>query len=136
MAQDILLDFAAGPTAPDILSANLATSNASALTTSVDWGATAPAEFGFEIKLSTAASADAYCYLEVAWSHDDTDFSDTSNLDTVFAVKCTASSTVIAVGSYPVKARYCKFRLDNQSGGTVNDTGTALVLTDIAINQA
>ena len=103
------------------------------LTSAVDFGSPGPIAFGFELILTTLTSATAYCHLEIAWSHDNTDFSDTDNLETVAAVLCTASTDKKRVGAYPVKARYAKFRLRNESGGSIDGTAsnTALILTDI-----
>ena len=64
------------------------------------------------------------------WSHDDSDFSDVSNAETVVAVICTASTVAKKVGGFAVKARYAKFQLENQSGGTINSSATALLLFD------
>lgn len=137
MSQDILQDFAAGPSVT-LMSADVTDGNSSALTSSVDFGATAPVEFGYELILTTQASATSFAFLEVAWSHDNTDFSDTDNLEVITAVKCTASTDKKKVGKYPVMARYAQFRIRNESGGTIDGTSsnTALVLTDIAIDQA
>ena len=136
MAQDLGYDFAVGPTVT-LLSADLATGSQSALTATVDFGNPGPLMFGWELILTTLASATGYCFLEVAWSHDNTDFSDTDNMETVTGVKCTASTDKKKIGSFPVRARYAKFRLNNQSGGSIDGTAsnTALVLTDIFGNQ-
>lgn len=137
MAQDIMYDFSAGPSVT-LLSSDLTDGSQSAFTTAVDFGNPAPLGFGFELILTTLTGATSYCHLEIAWSHDNTDFSDTDNLELVTSVLCTASADKKRVGSYPIKARYAKFRLNNQSGGTIDGTAsnTALVLTDIAIDQA
>lgn len=135
MAQDIGLDSAAGPTVT-LLGSNLTTGSQSALTSSVDFGTPSPLEMGFEIKLDSQASSAAFAHIQVAWSHDDTDFSDTSNLETFASIDCTASTVGVKVGSFAIKARYAKFRIDNQSGGTINSASTAMILTDIFGNVA
>ena len=137
MAQDIGYDFATGPTVT-LLSSDLSTGNSSAFTSAVDFGNPGPLGFGFELILTTQASATGFCSLEIAWSHDNTDFSDEDNTELVTAVQCTASTDKKKVGAHTVKARYAKFRLVNESGGTIDGTAsnTALVLTDIYGNQA
>lgn len=132
MAQDNGQDFASGPSVT-LLSADVSDGNTSTFTSAVDFGNPAPWGFGFELILTCAASADDWCSLEVAWSHDNSTFSDGDNAETVVSVDCTASSDVESVGAYPVRARYAKFRLNNESGGTIDGTAsnTALVLTDI-----
>lgn len=137
MAQDIMYDFSAGPSVT-LLTSDLTDGSQSALTAAVDFGNPAPIGFGFKLILTTLTGTTSYCHLEIAWSNDNTDFSDTDNLELVTSVLCTASTDKKRVGSYPIKARYAKFRLNNQSGGTIDGTAsnTALVLTDIAIDQA
>lgn len=132
MAQDSGQDFASGP-AVTLLSADLTDGNQSAWTLAVDFGNPAPWGFGYELTLTCGTSASDKCGLQVAWSHDNVKFSDGDNAELVAAVDCAASSDVEKVGSYPVRARYAKFRLDNEAGGTIDGTSsnTALVLTDI-----
>lgn len=132
MAQDIGHDFATGPTVT-LLSSDLADGSKSAWTSVVDFGTPTPLGFGFELILTTLASAVDYCSLEVAWSHDNSDFSDDDNPQHVVSVLCTASADKKKVGASGVMARYAKFRLNNQSGGSIDGTSsnTALILTDI-----
>ena len=135
MAQDLTVDFSSGSTVT-LLGSNLSDGSASAATSAVDFGATAPFGFGFELKLDCQTSSDATATLNIAWSHDNTDFSDSDNYDAVTVVQCTASTVVVKCGAYGVYGRYCKFSLQNDSGGTINSASTALVLTDIAGDQA
>lgn len=137
MAQDIGYDFATGPTVT-LISSDVSDGAASALTSSVDFGSPTPIAFGFELILTTLTGATGICSLEIAWSQDDTDFSDTSNLELVVPVDCTASTDVKVCGSYPISARYAKFRLNNDSGGSIDGTAsnTALVMWDIFVDQA
>lgn len=136
MAQDIGYDFAAAPTVT-LLSANVSDGALSALTSSIDLGAPSPIKLGYELKLDVQVSGNDYAYLKVYWSHDNTDFTDSSpdNGEVVAVVDCTASTVCDKVGNFNVRGRYCKFALENQSGGTINSASTALVLTDIFINQ-
>jgi len=132
MTQDIGQDFAAGPSVT-LLSADVTNSSSSSWTSAVDFGTPTPFGFGFELILTCGAGADGACNLEVAWSHDNSSFSDDDNGDYVTTVDCAASTDVEKVGSYPVRARYAKFRIVNSSGGTIDGTSsnTALTLWDI-----
>lgn len=136
MPQDTGYDFAAGPTVT-LLSADLLDGNQSPWTAAVDFGAPTPLGFGYEIILAGLVSADGDCALEVAWSHDNSDFSDNDNGQIIDIVDCTASADAKKVGASVIKARYAKFRLDNQAGGSIDGTAsnTALVLWDIFANQ-
>ena len=136
MAQDINYDFATGPTVT-LLSSDLTDGSQSAFTSTVDFGTPTPVGFGYELILTTLASSTGKCALQVAWSHDNSDFSDADNAQNVAFVQCTASTDKKKVGSSAIMARYAKFRLDNQSGGSIDGTAsnTALILTDISIDQ-
>jgi len=136
MAQDTGYDFAAGPTVT-LLSADLADGAQSTWTSAVDFGTPSPLGFGYEIILTGLTLADDDCALEVAWSHDNVDFSDDNNGQLVDVVDCVASSDAKKVGASAVKARYAKFRLANESGGSIDGTAsnTALVLWDIFADQ-
>ena len=138
MAQDIGYDFAAGPTVT-LLASDLTDGNSSALTSAVDFGvAPTPLGFGFELILTTLTSSVGPCSLEIVWSHDNSDFSDTDNTEVVTVVTTTASTDKKKVGNYPIRARYAKFRLANESGGSIDGTSsnTAVILTDIALDVA
>lgn len=131
MAQDIRLSFAT-QTGVTLLGSNLASASQSALTATVDFGDPAPLMFGFELRLDAQTGCVNMAHLEMAWSHDNTDFTDTDNLMLVTSVKCTASAIKKKIGAFPLLARYGKFRLNNQSGGTINSASTGLDLWKIA----
>ena len=136
MAQDIGYNFAAGPTVT-LLGSNLSDGASSALTSSVDFGAApTPVAVGAEIKLDAQASADDFADIEVFWSHDNTDFANGANPDVVYSFNCTASTVGIAVTTFPLLARYAKFRITNRSGGTINSASTAMILYDVHSDQA
>jgi len=137
MAQDLGLDFAAGPTVT-LLSSDLTDGSQSAFTATVDFGNPAPIAFGHELILTTLTGTTGPVTLQVAWSHDNSDFSDANNVQNVVTATMAASTDNEAVGSSAVMAQYAKFRLDNQSGGTVDGTSsnTALILTDIFGDQS
>ena len=137
MAQDTGYDFSAGPTVT-LLSADVTDGASSSFTSAVDFGTPTPLGFGYEIILTCGTGADGTVTLEVAWSHDNTTFSDADNTQVVDYIDCTASSDVEKVGSIVVKARYAKFRITNDSGGTIDGTAsnTALTLWDIFADQA
>jgi len=136
MAQDLGQDFAAGPSVT-LLSADVTTGNSSALTSAIDFGTPTPYGFGYELILTCGASATGTVSLEVVWSHDNSDFSDTDNTQLVDVIQCADSSDVKKVGASAIKARYAKFRITNDSGGTIDGTAsnTALVLWDIFGDQ-
>jgi hypothetical protein len=137
MAQDLGHDFAAGPTVT-LLSSDLTDGSQSAWTSAVDFGAPTPVGFGFELILTAMTGSAGAVGLEVAWSHDNSDFSDDDNGQLVTTVTTTASTDKKKVGASAVMARYAKFRLDNQSGGSIDGTSsnTALLLHDIFGDQA
>lgn len=136
MAQDLALDYTAGPSVT-LLGGNLSDATTSSATSAVDFGAApTPPEAGFELKLDCQTSSDALAYLHVVWSHDNSDYSDSSNKETIAVVDCTASTVAIKCGKFTLKARYCKFYLENQSGGTINSASTSLTLWDITGDQA
>ena len=135
MAQDIGFDSAAGPSVT-LLGSNLTTGGLSAATSAVDYGDPQPLEIGYEIKLDCQASSTGFAFLKVAWSHDNTDFSDSDNIETVATIQCSASTVKVKCGSFALRSRYAKFYLSNESGGTINSASTALILTDIFVNQA
>lgn len=135
MAQDIGLDSAAGPSVT-LLGANLATGGLSAATATVDFGAPQPLEIGYTLKLDAQASATGYVFLKIAWSHNNTDFSSSDNTETVASVLCTASTIKTKCGSFALRARYAKFYLQNESGGTINSASTSLALVDLFGDQA
>lgn len=137
MAQDTGYDFATGPTVT-LLAADLVNGAQSAWTTAVDFGSPAPLGFGFELIVTGLASCIDDAALEIAWSHDNSDFSDDDNGDVVTVINCLASADAKKVGAYAIKARYAKFRLDNQAGGSIDGTSsnTALILSDIFADHA
>lgn len=130
MAQDIGQDIATtGPTVT-LLGSNLSDATTSAVTSAVDFGTPTPNNIHYEMKLDCQASADDLAFLHIVWSHDNTDFSDASNYETVAIADCTASTVTVKSGSFPCRARYAKFYLENQSGGTINSASTALLFWD------
>ncbi len=136
MAQDIGYDFAAGP-AITLMSSDLTDTNASTLTAAVDLGSPTPVGVGYELIITGLTSADGFAFLELAWSHDNSDFSDLSNLERVATIDCVASADAKKVGAFEVKARYVKFRIQNETGGSIDGTSsnTAVILTDAFYNQ-
>lgn len=137
MAQDVGYDFDTGPTVT-LISSDVTTGSASALTATVDFGTPTPVAFGYEWILTTLASADGPVSLEVAWSHDNSDFSDTNNVELVDVMTVAASTDNKKCNSAAIKARYGKFRIKNDSGGSVDGTASnsALVLFDVFYDYA
>ncbi len=140
MAQDVGWDYATSGPAVTLLSSNLSDATISSATSAVDFGTPTPFRCAFELKLDCQASSDATALLIVVWSHDNTDFgiwsTDANNGDIVAVVDCDASTVVVHVGAFDVKARYGKFYLQNDSGGTINSASTALVLWDGFVDVA
>ncbi len=136
MAQDIRIDFSGALTAPALLNANLADGAQSPLTASIDFGEQAPGEVNFRLELDCQSGSVNQASLQVSWSDNNTDFSDTENLDTIYSAKCQASTVVRVVNYFVVKSRYAKFRLDNDSGGAINSANTVFAFVPIAIDQA
>lgn len=136
MPQDTGKDFAAGPTVT-LLSADLTDTNASALTATVDLGTPTPVAIGYQLIVTGLTGAVDLAFLEGAWSHDNSNFSDLSNLGVLAFIVCAASADAKKSELFEVQGRYVKFRIDNQSGGTIDGTAsnTALVLTDMFYNQ-
>ncbi len=135
MAQDIGLDLESGGPSVTLLSSNLTDGSESAQTAAADLGTPTPLGVGYELKLDCQASSDGFAFLKVAWSHDNTDFSNADNSEIIAQVDCTASTVVTKSGSFRARSRYVKFSLLNRSGGTINSASTALVLTDEFVNQ-
>lgn len=138
MAQDIGLDLETGGPAVTMPTADVTDTNTSTLIGALDFGTPTPLEIGFEWIQTTLASCVDFAFLQVMWSHDDSTFSDVNNFETVAVMKCTASTDVELVGSFPCRARHAKFQIENQSGGTLDFTASnsAIVLTDLFGDQA
>lgn len=140
MAQDIGFDWATAGPSVTLLGSNLADGSLSSATSAADFGTPTPLECGFELKLDCQASADLFANLWVVWSFDNSDFgvfaSGQNNGQLVTSVNCKASTVVVHVGAFPVMARYAKFYLENNTGGTINSASTALALYDGFIDVA
>jgi len=138
MAQDIGLDLATGGPSVTMPTADVTDGAVSTLIGSVDFGTPTPLEIAYEWIQTALASATGPAYLQVMWSHDDSDFSDTSNYETVAVITCTASGDAKLCGSFPARARYAKFQIQNESGGTLDFTtsNSAISLWDLFGDQA
>lgn len=137
MAQDIGLDLATGGPTVTMPTVDVTDGNTSTLIGSLDFGTPTPLEIGFEWIQTTLASAVDFAYLQVLWSHDDSTFSDVNNFETVGVMQSTASTDVPLVGTFPCRARFAKFQIENQTGGTLDFTASnsAIVLTDLFGDQ-
>lgn len=140
MAQDLRLDHSAGPTfsSDDGFNSTISAGGASD-SDSVDLGAQSPVDLGIELTLVTGAGAiDGTYVLRVRWSQDDTNFTDVERAPVVFAfTPDTTSHTHYMSTSIPVRARYVRFRHENNGSSTMSfTTGSSLVLHDIAIDIA
>ena len=109
------------------------------LSSSVDFETTgvAPVAIAYEFVFLTGTGCVDFVHLRGFWSIDDSDFSDLNNPMDIRAVKCLASTTIKAVGSFPVEARYIKFDYLNESGGIIEAATTTptLILREIHYEQ-
>lgn len=132
MAQDYGYDSAtSGTSISAFLGSNTSDGSTAGPSTTADFGNPTALKCAYECILNARAGASAYAYLKVAWSHDNTDFSDASNLETIGVIDCTSLTSSVGVGVFMVRARYAKFYLENQSGGTINNAGSTLALWDV-----
>lgn len=122
MAQDIGLDIEAAGTEPTMPTADVVDGTTSTLIGSVDFGLPLPLEIAYEWIQACLASAIDFAYLQVMWSHDDMVFSDPANYETVATLQCAASQDVEQAGSFPCRARFAKFQIENQAGGALDFT--------------
>ncbi len=138
MTQDIRLDFADVKAVYLQVGSDPSTGGAIDFSASVDLGDPAPVGLVLELIVTGLTSADGLAFLEFAWSADDSDFSDNSNLDTVMSIDCVASGDAKKVTSIEVKAQFFKARLQNETGGTIDVTtsNTNLKIYPISYDQA
>ena len=117
--------------------ADVADTFASVLTGTIDLGSPAPVALSYEFIFLSEASANDFVHLRGFWSIDGTDFSDLNNPMDIRSVKSVASTTIKAVGSFPVEAQHIKFDFLNESGGVIDGVGTTptLVLREIEYDQ-
>lgn len=140
MAQDIGLDYAAGPSVGGLFAANITAGNGDE-STAVDLGTPAPLAIGVEAKIVTGAGTpdgNQSAVITARWSHDNTDFSDATNEEVIAVINIgTASTTFIKSFSTPVQGRYIKLNvLNDQSAGPDITTSSVITLTDIFLDQA
>lgn len=129
MAQDLGQDIATGGPSVTFAAADVSDGTNSGLFGTVDFGSPSPVEIAFEWIQTCAASADGPAALHVHWSHDNSTFSDIDNGEPIVIMDCAASTDVEKVGSFPCRARYAKFSLHNESGGSLDNTGSNSALT-------
>lgn len=136
MAQDIRLDFSDTPasvtiTLNSVADAGNATSNA------IDLGEQAPHEVTFEATLDgNSASNTDYVEWYAMWSQDNTDFTDANNAQFFHATKMNGITALKDVFSLPVRERYLKIYAVNNSGDSLASSGNALLIRDVAVDQA
>ncbi len=130
-AQEIGLNLTgSGPTVT-LLSSNISNGVTSPATDPVDFGTPTPLEIGFTVQLNCAVSANDTATLKIMWSHDNETYCDNLNAEDIVTVECSQLLTAKKTGSFPVKARYAKFQLLNESGGIIASPFTSLKLWDI-----
>lgn len=138
MAQDIGLDTATEGPAVTMPTSDVTTTNVSTLSAILDFGSPTPIEIGYDWIQTTLTSCIDFAYLRFFWSHDGTNTSDIDNPDVIATLQCTASADKRLVGTFSTRARYAKFDILNQSGGTLDFTSSNsdLTLYDVFGNQA
>lgn len=140
MAQDITQDFAAGPSVTGLFGSNITAGN-SQQSSAIDFGTPAPFAQNVELVLATGTGTpdlNKQAVISIAWSNDNTDFSDSTNETTIDTVAIDgASSTFKKIFRFLVVARYAKIRiLNDQTSGPDITTSSTIALTDVAVDQA
>lgn len=138
MAQDLGMDFAAGPAVSGLFGTAI-TAGTSQTSSAIDLGAVAPGEVGLEIKIVTGTGTPAGNKLwkvSAKWSHDNIDFTDDDLAAEIASATIAASATDIIIVTIPTLARYLKLLVDNdQSTGPDIATTSAIALTDVFGDQ-
>ena len=83
-----------------------------------------PERLAFKWIQTTLAAADGPAFLYAHWSVEDTTFSDIDNGELIGVMDCAAASDVELVGDFLVRARFLKLSIFNESGGTLDFTGS------------
>ncbi len=83
-----------------------------------------PERLAFKWIQTTLAAALGPAFLYAHWSIEDTTFSDIDNGELIGVMDCDASTDVELVGDFLVRARFLKLSIFNESGGTLDFTGS------------
>ena len=135
MAEDIRQNFGTDTaitiSLDDLADGSSATSNA------IDLGNPGPFALALEAKLDGAgAGATGVCAIHAQWSNDNTDFSDSGNDLLIGVVQMNGTTAVIKVLNVPVRARYLKLRVANDSGAALAASGNTLRYVPLSVDQA
>lgn len=138
MAQDLGQDIATSGPSVTMPTSDVTDGSNTGLFGTVDFGTPTPLEAAFLWIQTTLTSADGPAFLHVHWSHDNSTFSDINNGEPVAVMYCAASTDVELGGSFPCRARYAKFSIHNESGGSLDFTtsNSAISLWDNFGDQA
>ena len=137
MAQDIRLDFSDTPASVTISGLNSLADAGNTTSSAIDLGAQAPHEVTFEASLDgNSVSNVDYVEWYVMWSQDNTDFTDANNAQFFHASKMNGTTAFKDVFSLSVKERYLKIYAVNNSGDSLASSGNALLIRDVAVDQA
>ena len=121
--------ISAGPAVTGLIATNL-TDGAADDSDSFDFGAAPqPFKVSLEATLNCATGTTGSAAVYILWSQDNTNFDDSGNGDFIGNIQCAASSTVIKNLPFVFDQRYAKIRIVNNSGGTINATGTSFTLS-------
>jgi len=141
MAQDLGLDFAAGPSVSGLFGSDIS-AGANQTSSAIDLGAPTPLAIGIEAVIILAAGTPAgnkQAVISLQWSHDNSDFDDATNMDLGMIVAMeTASTTYKKNRTIPVQARYLKIDVknDHSSGPAITGSGSSITLYDVFGDQA
>lgn len=116
MAEDIRQNFGAEQTV-GISGLDGLANGSSATSDAIDLGSPGPFAIAVEAKLDGAsASNTGRCPIYAKWSLDDSDYPDDGNDALVGSVAMNGAAAVVKSLSVPVRARYLKVRVANESG--------------------
>ena len=136
MAQDLGQDIHSAPTdsvvmpTSDVTDTNNTGLFGKAAAAGLDLGAgSLPLRMAYNLQLTMGAAAVGPCFIYVHWSLEDTDYSDLQNGELIGVMQCSASTDVELIGDFPVKARYFKLSIFNESGGPIDFTSSNSAMT-------
>lgn len=131
MAQDLGQDIDTAPTdsvimpTSDVTDGNNTGLFGTTAVAGIDLGAAPqPLRIAYNWQQTTLTSAVGPAFLYVHWSLEDTDYSDIDNGELIGVMDCAASTDVELIGDFPVKGRYFKLSIVNESGGTLDFTSS------------
>lgn len=136
MAEDIRQNW--GSVATVTATGLQALANAAAATTdTVDLGNPGPFALALEAKLMcTGSTATGNVDVYAKYSHDNSDFSDSSNDLLVGTVRIAGATQGLKIMAIPVHAQYLKLRFSNNIAGPLATGGHSLTFKPVSVDQA